>query len=410
LFVAPGALRGQVRAPPSKSVTLRALVAAALADGESRIECASTCADAQAAIGALTAMGARFTRQGMAVTVQGARERRGGTIACGESGLLMRMLAPIAALSSEEAILEASGSLARRPVGMLEAPLRALGAECSTAGGLPPVKLRGPLQGGAATVDAASTSQLLTGLLFALPLCARESVLEVPALASRGYVQTTLEVLASFGVHCQCDPTLARFTIAGAQRFRPGSFVVEGDWSAAAFLLVAGALAGEVGVQGLRLDSTQVDERILEVLAGCGAALEVGEQVRAGADVLRAFTCDVEEAPDLLPPLATLACGCEGTTEITGIARTRQKESDRVAALTTVLGALGAEVRAEPDRLLIRGGHIKGGTVDAHGDHRIAMAAAIVALRAAEPVEIVGAECVAKSYPAFFEDLEELRA
>jgi 3-phosphoshikimate 1-carboxyvinyltransferase len=292
---------------------------------------------------------------------------------------------------------------------MLEAPLRALGVECTTNAGLPPVHVRGPLVGGTVTLDASKTSQFLTGLLFALPLCEQDSTLEVSALASQGYIETTLEVLRAFGVHCECEPGFKRFTVKGRQRFAAREYAVEGDWSGAAFLLVAGAVAGEVEVCGLRVDSTQVDARILDVLAGCGAAVDVGESVHVAKSALRAFRYDVTDTPDLLPALAALACSCEGTSEILGVERTRQKESDRVLAISSALGGLGADIRVEADRLLVTGGTLHGGAADPQGDHRIAMAAAVAALRASGAVEISDPQCVAKSYPSFFDDLRSLR-
>lgn len=406
--VEPGRVRGRLTAPASKSVSIRALVAAALAEGRSRILGLSDCADAQAAIGALRGLGASFTEDGGAVLVAsgGAREP---SLRCGESGLCLRMLPPIAALGEGETTLEAEGSLQKRPVGDLERPLKALGAECSTAEGFPPVRVRGPLRGGEASLDGAFTSQVLTGLLFALPLCRQDSLLHVTGLASGAYIEMTLEVLAAFGVKIEVDAGRTEFRIAGGQRYVAREYAVEGDWSGAAFPLVAGAIAGEVEVEGLRLKSTQADERILGVLRACGALVDVGKRVRVRGAGLRAFHFDVSPAPDLLPSLATLACFCEGTTELSGIGRTRQKESDRVAAVIDALGGLGAQLRTEGDRLLVTGGELSGGSVSAHGDHRIAMAAGVAALRASGPVEIEGAECVAKSYPAFFADLRSLQ-
>lgn len=406
----PGQVRGSVAAPPSKSVTIRALVAAALASGESTILRPARCLDADAAETAVVALGARLVRLGGTMRVRGFEGPPEHDVPCGESALCMRMLAPVAALLCEqEATLRASGSLATRPMEMIEGPLRALGAQCSTSDGLSPVRVRGPLVGGRAVVDASTTSQVLTGLLFALPRCDRDSELELCGLASRGYVELSLEVLESFGIRIECDADARTLRIPGAQRFVPREYLVEGDWSAAAFLLVAGAIAGEVEVTGLRGDSRQPDAQVLEVLRQSGARVELANGVRVSAGDSRAFRWDVSDTPDLLPPLVTLACACRGTSEIAGIGRTRAKESDRVAALCDALGRLGASIEVSGDRMRVTGSRLHGGSVDSHGDHRIAMSVAIAALRASGPVHIAGARCVDKSYPRFFEDLEALR-
>ncbi len=408
--VGPAEVRGSVAAPPSKSVTVRAFVAAALASGESTLLRPARCLDADATESALVALGARLVREDDTMRVTGFEGPPGRELPCGESALCMRMLAPVAALLCEQEVtLRASGSLGTRPMGRLEAPLRALGARCFTNDGLAPVRVRGPLVGGRAIVDASTTSQVLTGLLFALPRCERDSELELSGLASGGYVELSLEVLASFGIRIDRDADARILRIPGAQRFVPREFLVEGDWSAAAFLLVAGAIAGEVELTGLRGDSRQPDARVLEVLRQCGAVVDLTNGVSVSAADSRAFRWDVSDAPDLLPPLVALACACRGTSEIAGIGRTRAKESDRVAALCDTLGRLGADIEVSGERMRVTGSRLHGGTVDSHGDHRIAMAVAVAALRASEPVHLAGARCVDKSYPRFFEDLEALR-
>jgi len=409
--VGPAEVRGSLAAPPSKSVTIRAFVAAALASGESTILRPARCLDTDAAVAALGALGARLVRRDDTMRVRGFEGPPGHDLPCGESALCMRMLAPVAAsLCDREVTLHASGSLGTRPMGMLEGPLRALGARCSTNDGLAPVRVRGPLVGGHAIVDASTTSQVLTGLLFALPRCDRDSELELCGLASGGYVELSLEVLASFGIRIDRDADARILRIPGAQHFVPREYVVEGDWSAAAFLLVAAAIAGEVEVTGLRGDSRQPDARVLEVLRQCGAVVDLTNGVRVSAADSRAFRWDVSDTPDLLPPLVALACACRGTSEISGIGRTRAKESDRVAALCDALGRLGAAIEVSGERLHVTGSRLHGGTVDSHGDHRIAMAVAIAALRASAPVHLAGARCVDKSYPRFFEDLEALHS
>jgi 3-phosphoshikimate 1-carboxyvinyltransferase len=294
---------------------------------------------------------------------------------------------------------------------MVEAPLCALGAACRTRGGFPPIRVRGPIRGGAVEVDGRPGSQLLTGLLIALPLCAEDSIVSCPALASKPYVALTLELLGRFGVRVDADAGMERFRVPGGQRPAPTALRIEGDWSGAAFPLVAGAIAGAAEVTGLDPGSRQADRAVLEALAAAGARCRVTpEAVRVERGELRAFEFDAGHCPDLLPPLAALAAHCAGESVLGGAARLVGKESDRRAALVEELGGLGLAIRADGDVMRIRGGALRGGRVDARGDHRIAMAAAVAALGAAAPVEIEGDGCVAKSYPRFFEDLGRMGA
>jgi 3-phosphoshikimate 1-carboxyvinyltransferase len=384
---------------------------------ESVLRSPSRSADCLAALGAARALGAAVDDRGGTIAIRGTRElgARGGPsgatlrVSCGESGLCIRMFSPIAAAFSREIELLAEGSLTRRPVGMVESPIVELGAECRTAGGLPPVRLRGPLRGGSARVDGRASSQLLTGLLVALPLAPFDSSLEVEGLASRGYVDLTLGTMRAFGVDAGRDAEYRRFRVPGSRRYRAAEFEVEGDWSGAAFLLVAAALAARgapLEVLGLEALSSQPDRSILEALGSCGAEVEVdGDAILVSRRGLEAFKFDASDCPDLFPPLVALAVGCEGTTELRGAERLRGKESDRAAALSEEFSALGARVEVEGDLMRVVGeSRLRGGRVDSRGDHRIAMAAAVASLVASEPVEIAGSECVTKSWPAFFED------
>ncbi len=407
-FIAPARIDGTVAAPPSKSLAQRLILAAALAEGGSGIRNAGGCEDVRAAERIARGLGANVRRLGADIGILGGRAARAGRIDCGESATGMRMAAPIAALFPERTALEGSGSLRKRPMGMLAKPLRALGVECETSAGFPPLAVRGPLRGGAIAIDGSLTSQVASGLLMALAAAPGDSEIEIRDLASRGYVDLTVAVMARFGVTVEKAAGRDVFRVKGGQAYRPGAYAVEGDWSAAAFLLVAGAIAGKIEVTNLGAD--QPDAAILEALAAAGA------EVRRSADGvmcrrkdLRRFEFDASQTPDLFPPLAALACFCSGTTTLRGTRRLRHKESDRAAALAEEFGRIGADVALDGDVLKIRGGRLPGGTVLSRGDHRIAMAGAVAALGSEEGVAVEGAECVAKSYPAFFEDLEALK-
>jgi 3-phosphoshikimate 1-carboxyvinyltransferase len=339
----------------------------------------------------------------------------------------MRMFPPIAALFPAEGRIFGKGSLLKRKVGMMEAPLRALGASCSTKNGKPPITVRGPLHSGSITIDGSESSQFLTGLLLALTICKGNSVIRVGNLKSKPYVRMTVSLQRKFGVRIKSDSRLSRFAIPGSQNYRAHSLSIEGDWSGAAFLLVAGAIAGKVHVSGLTRKSSQADKAVLSALKSAGAKVKVGkDSVIVSSAPLQAFKFNASDCPDLFPPLAVLACNCEGTSVISGAKRLAGKESDRAAALQAELGKMGAKLRVKGDLMFIkgrmsnrRGPHkgaartsplpLRGGTVDSHNDHRIAMACAIAALNSQKGVRISGEKCVSKSYPQFFRDLKSLQ-
>ncbi len=411
-YVTSSPIEGIVAAPPSKSMAVRAAAACLLTDGESRIERMSFCDDALAAIGIATGLGAVTTRENGSLTVRGVGKSllpRTGTLDCRESALCMRMFTPIAALLDTPVALCASGSLSARPMQMAEA-LRDAGVECRTENGRAPITVKGPICGGHLTVDASLTSQLLTGLLMALPLCEQDSRISVTGLASAPYINMTVELLARFGITIAHNESLSEFRIPGNQRYRPIMYSVEGDWSGAAFLLVAGAIAGNITVTRLNTPSFQADSAVLDALRAAGAHVEIEkDRVSVAKGPLRPFEFDATRCPDLVPPLVSLASACDGKSVIQGIGRLTHKESDRAAALQREFASLGITILNSGSAMEIYGGETNGSAVDAHGDHRIAMACAVVALRAGAAVGIRGADCVAKSYPGFFEDLDAVR-
>jgi len=243
---------------------------------------------------------------------------------------------------------------------------------------------------------------------MALPLAGRDSRLAVLNLKSRPYIDMTIQVLAECGVRVE-NENYETFAIRSGQEYRVGEFTVEGDWSAAAALLAAGAVGGNVRVSGLRPDSFQADRRVLAVLGAAGARVKTLAEGAAVEKVdLRAFSFDATDSPDLLPPLVALACHAAGVSHLQGASRLRHKESDRAAALAEEFGRLGARITVNGDIMEVTGGPLSGGSVSSHGDHRIAMALAAAAVAARGPVTIEDAECVAKSYPGFFEDLASL--
>jgi 3-phosphoshikimate 1-carboxyvinyltransferase len=320
------------------------------------------------------------------------------------------MFAPVAALMSEDVTVTGEGSLLRRPVTMISEALSQLGVRVETADGLLPLRLTGRLQAGRALIDGSTGSQLLTGLLMALPLVKGESRLDVANLTSRPYIGLTGGLLADFGITVIND-SFRTFTIAGGQSYRARKYSVEGDWSGAAFLLVAGATGSGVIVRHLDEGSLQADRAVMRALWDAGAVIESADgSIKVSGSGLRAFVFDATDSPDLFPPLAALAARCDGASTIKGVGRLRHKESDRAEAIADVLGSMGITVRFSGDAMVITGGQAKGAVVSSHNDHRIAMMAAVMAAGAAGPVTITGAEAVSKSYPGFYDDLARLGA
>jgi 3-phosphoshikimate 1-carboxyvinyltransferase len=406
--VSPSAVKGRIKAPASKSMTQRAIAAALLSEGETTVLNPSFCNDSLAAMGLAEGLGATVKRNRDELKISGGKELRVKRLDCGESGLAIRMFSPIAALHPEEIIISGTGSLRTRPMTMIEDALRQFGVQCNSSSGLLPLTIKGPLPGGDCEIDGSISSQLLTGLLMALPAAGMDSTVRVMDLKSRPYIDMTLQVLEKFGIKAINDH-YSKFLIPGNQKYRACSFEVESDWSGGAFLLVAGAIAGEVTVDGLRPDSRQSDKAILTALDKAGARMSVREKsVTAYKSDLKAFEFDSTESPDLFPPLVVLSACCSGISGIKGAHRLVHKESNRSEALVEEFGRLGIKVEVSGDYMLVTGGPIQGGEVTSHNDHRIAMALATAALRAYNKVTIHDPGCIGKSYPEFFEDLVKL--
>lgn len=403
-----GALRGTIAAPPSKSAAHRALICAALADAPTRLRLPSVSGDISATLACLSAMGAGVEKTGDCILISpAAMEGRAASLPCHESGSTLRFLLPLAAACLEETTFFGSGRLPDRPIAGLQQTLSVHGAIFSEE--RLPFKVSGRLLPGRYAIAGDVSSQYISGLLFALPLLSGDSeIVLISPLYSAPYVELTLEMLARFGV--QVQKTREGYLIPGNQRYRtPGALEPEGDWSSAAPLLVAGALGGDVTVSGLKLDTKQGDRAVLDILVSCGAGVEVTEQgVRVFYKQLRPFSADVSQTPDLLPTLAVLANGAQGSSLLFNASRLRFKESDRLMSTAAMLTALGGKAREEMDSLEISGTALDGGRITAFNDHRIVMASAVAATTCRGETRIDGAEAVEKSYPAFFMDFQRL--
>lgn len=408
--VAPSFVSGKVQAPPSKSMTQRAIAAGLLTKGETLILNPSFCDDSLAAIGIATGLGAMVETAADKIRINGTEKIKESVLNCGESGLAIRMFSPVAALFDKEIKMTGTGSLIKRPMGMIADALSQLGAICKTTDGFLPIVINGPLKGGSCEIDGSISSQLLTGLLMSLPLANEDSTIKVLNLKSRPYIDMTTGILKDFGIKI-INENYEIFKVKGKQKFHPGTYYVESDWSGGSFLLVAGAVNGNLKITGLRTNSFQSDMSILKALRSADAEMEINEDfLNVTKSTLRAFEFDATESPDLFPPLVTLASYCKGISIIKGVSRLKHKESDRAAVLCQEFGNMGISIKLKDDYMAVTGGQVSGAIVDPHGDHRIAMAAGVAALGAIGTVHIRNSQCVAKSYPGFFEDLMSVGA
>ena len=406
---------GTLFAPPSKSMAQRAIAAASLATGRSRIFAGTFSEDIEAGVNVIRALGSKVRiseENGQnCIEIKGGGEATGEDLNCGEAGLSMRMFSSLAALSKHPTKLTGRGSLLIRPMNAVQDILSSLGAEVSLTGNFAPIFIKGPLRSGKITIDGSLSSQFLTGLLIALPTLPGSSEIQVLNLKSKPYIKMTLELIADFGVQIEADEELAKFVIPGNQKYSARDYVVEGDWSGASFLAVAAAINGGVTIKNLRADSEQADKKILEAITSFGANVQTGSDfTRIESQENKSFYFDATECPDLFPPLVSLAVCANGESRINGVHRLKYKESDRELALKTEYEKLGISIETVGDELVIKGGQIKGGKVFSNHDHRIAMALAISGLSSETPVEIEAPECVSKSYTDFFKDLNSLKA
>lgn len=402
------AVSGCVKAPSSKSYAQRAIAAALLAQGRTILSGMGLCSDTRAAMDVARMLGAEITHAGGdTYIIGGGLKPAGSVLNIGESGLSARMFIPIAALCGAPVTVTGQGTILKRPMGMITEPLRRLGVEVEDHRGHLPVTVKGPIRGGDMEVDGSVSSQFITGLLMALPLAEGETTFRVAEPASIPYIDMTLSVLERFGIEAE-HQDYRHFYVRGNQRYTPCEYRVEGDWSGASCMLVAGAVAGEITLANLDPLSIQADAAIIHALSLAGAeVITDGRTVTVRKpERLCGFRFDASHCPDLFPALAALGANCEGDTLIAGVRRLVHKESDRAEALRDEFGKMGIAIDVpEPDVMRIRGGTVRGARIDSRGDHRIAMSAAVAALRADAPVTIGGAESVDKSYPAFWDDL-----
>jgi 3-phosphoshikimate 1-carboxyvinyltransferase len=420
ITITPSLVSGKIKVPPSKSSMQRACAAALITPGTTIIDNFGNSNDEKAAMNIVTKLGATIELKGnkMAVTsndyiFHSPFPEKNVIVNVGESGLSMRMFAPIAGLFNYDIIFTGEGSILKRPMNFFDEVLPLLNVNVDSNDGKLPVTLRGPLQPKNITVDGSLSSQFLTGLLFAFAKACKKNVrITVKALSSRPYIDLTISVLKSFGFQIE-HRNYEVFAIFPREPLPLHSikYTVEGDWSNAAFLLVAGAIAGEITLQGADLNSAQGDKNIMQALYDCGAGVKLGKKdITVKKASLKAFEFDATHCPDLFPPLVALASYCKGKTMIKGVNRLLFKESNRAISLRDEFKKMNVEVELNGDWMTIKGGNeIKGAKVSSHNDHRIAMAAAVAALAAKGNTIIENADAVKKSYPDFYKDLKSIK-
>lgn len=415
-IVYPARLSGSQVAPASKSSMQRACAAALLHQGTTQIFNPGHSYDDLAAIDVIQKLGARVQSELDHIEVNSnGVQPIGPEMNCGESGLGIRMFTPIAALSNQAITIQGKGSLVKRPMHFFDEIFPKLGVQIQSNNGFLPIAIQGPLKPSDITVDGSLSSQFLTGLLMAYASSgAAGSMIKVNQLKSKPYIDLTLALLKHFGWEVN-HINHEEFTFKPRHKVNETiQYTVEGDWSGAAFLLVAGAIAGPITVKGLQLNSTQADKAVMNALKSANASIQMEETaitIGAGIDGLKAFEFDATDCPDLFPPLVALASLCKGVSIIKGVERLAHKESDRGLTLQTEFAKLGVTIVLEGDIMKIEGVEkIQANTVFSQHDHRIAMACGVAALRATGPIEITEAEAINKSYTDFFEHLRQLGA
>lgn len=431
---------GLLTMPCSKSIAQRAIIAATLAEGTSVLRGYTTCGDNESALSAAEALGAKIKRKGDTLEITGIGAKATGeftsdALHCGESGFLTRMMIPvIAAIAKGPVHFTGEKTLISRPLKGASEMMGAFGVTIvpEKAGEHPavPLAVHGTLRAGNASISGKEGSQLVSGLLSALPLLSKDTEITLSEPKSIPYIFMTLDVLKKFGVRVECEMEggeefaetqdwsycdAMTFRIKGGQRYKAAEIDIEGDWSSAAAFLAAGAIFGKCAINGLDTGSLQADLSIMDILSEAGASLSQEEEsgiLHVQKAPLQAFDIDAGNCPDLFPVMSVLAAFCQGTSHLSGAGRLATKESDRGEAIVSMLTQMGVQARIKGDTLTIQGKSLcrrilsgsllKGGSYTSHHDHRMVMALAVAALGADCPIEIDDTSCVRKSFPSFF--------
>jgi 3-phosphoshikimate 1-carboxyvinyltransferase len=405
-------LKGSLQIPPSKSHAQRVLACALISQERTLIKNLGKSDDEIAVFQLIKDAGAKVTIVNDEIQIQGIEFKNIGisTLNFHESGLATRMMTPILANFRSTLELNGEGSILNRPMDQFDELMTSLGVDFQSNQGKLPFQMNGPLIPKSIQIDGSLSSQFVTGLILgyiASPLLKNETI-EVVNPTSIPYIELTLDVLRNFGVELKFENNKIQF--AGPYKLKETEISIEGDWSSASFFLVAASILGDITIHGLNIDSKQADRKILEALKDFGAEILLDNVIRIVKNQSKAFEFDATHCPDLFPPLAVLASFAQGESKIKGVSRLIYKESNRAATIQSELTKLGAKIQIVGDEMIINGiDEVYPAMINPHGDHRIAMAASIMALSAQSgSVVIQNSEVVKKSFPDFFECLEQL--
>lgn len=444
-------LLSSITAPASKSHAQRAILAAAWAKGKTTLYGYTPCSDSEAAIEVIKKLGAKvkiekckLPKFRIEITSPGieelpARKQRNLTLNARESGLLTRLLIPaighLPGKTLTKTLLKGEGGLLNRELIVPGTPLEQLGIKMESNLGKLPATITGAINSATLELSGKGGSQLLSGLLMALPMCDKSSRIVLDEPTSTPYIDLTIKTIKEFGVNVE-HSDYREFKIPGRQKYKPKVFFpIEGDWSGASMLLVAGAITNGVTITNLPINSRQADERVIETLRSCGVEVSITEfpkylvmcgdtpclfkeentkEIILGSSItiekpkhpLLPFEFDATNSPDLFPALAVLAMHCNGTSRIKGIQRLSNKESNRAESLFTEFTKLGASIDIDGDWMIIEGGPLHGGYCSSHNDHRIAMALIVASLTIKEKIFIDDLECISKSFPDFIKSFK----
>jgi len=393
----------------SKSYLQRAIAIATLAQGTSVLKQISWCNDSVAAKNIIEDLGSQVDEKNGDLNISNTGLNfLSSNYNAGEAGLSIRMFSPILALSHREITITGEGSLKTRPQHLVSEALKQLGVKVDSQEGFLPLSIKGPIKPTDIEIDGSLSSQLLTGLLIALPLANGDSSIKVKNLKSKPYIDMTLSIMAHFGVKIEHN-NYELFKIKGKQSYKSTTYNIEGDWSGGAFFLVYGAIKNGIEINNLDYASAQADKAIIQALELARADISILKKgIRVEKNKLEAFNFDATDCPDLFPPLVCLASQCKGVSKIKGISRLTHKESNRADVLKQEFEKMGIGITLEQDEMHITGGKPKACSIDSHNDHRIAMAGGIMNLFCEGEIKIENKESINKSYPDFFKDLEKL--
>lgn len=404
-------VNASIRIPASKSHGQRVLACSFINSNRTVIHNLGISDDEQGLLNLISDAGATVISEDGALIIRGVQWIDGAELHlnCNESGLASRMITPILANANFPIELTGQGSLLKRPMNQFDSILNDLGVNFQSNEGKLPFQIHGPLKPQNIKIDGSLSSQFVTGLILGFvtsPLLKNETI-EVVNPTSIPYIELTLDVLRDFGVELKFENNIIQF--AGPYKLKETEISIEGDWSSASFFLVAAAILGDITIHGLNIESKQADRKILEALQDFGAEIKLENGVQIIKNQSKAFEFDATHCPDLFPPLAVLASFAQGESKIKGVSRLIHKESNRAATIQSELTKMGAQISISDDVMHIQGiEKSTGAKIDPHGDHRIAMSCAIMALRAEGETIIHNAEVVGKSFPTFFEYLNKI--